>query len=181
MDAQSDRRPMRNTGTLKVTTPSDREVAMTRVFHAPHELVFEAWTKPDLLKRWLWGPDEWELAVCEIDLRIGGAFRFVWRQRDGKANEMGMGGVYRKIVPSDQLVFTEVWDEDWTGGEALVTILFAEQAGKTTMTQTVLYSSRAARDGALKTGMEHGAAVSYDRLAELLPSLRSQSLEKGAR
>ena len=94
---------------------------------------------------------------------------------------MGMGGVYRKIVPSDQLVFTEVWDEDWTGGEALVTILFAEQAGKTTMTQTVLYSSRAARDGALKTGMEHGAAVSYDRLAELLPSLRSQSLEKGAR
>jgi uncharacterized protein YndB with AHSA1/START domain len=172
---------MKNTGTLIVTTPSDREVAMTRIFHAPHELVFEAWTRPDLLKRWLWGPDEWQLAVCEIDLRIGGVFRFVWRQRDGKAKDMGMGGVYREIVPSDRLVFTEVWDEDWTGGEALATIVFAEHAGKTTMTQTVLYSSRAARDGALKTGMEHGAAVSYDRLAELLPSLRSQSLEKGAR
>jgi uncharacterized protein YndB with AHSA1/START domain len=170
---------MKNTGTLIVTTPSDREVAMTRIFHAPHELVFEAWTRPDLLKRWLWGPDEWQLAVCEIDLRIGGVFRFVWRRRDGKANDMGMGGVYREAVLPDRLVFTEVWDEDWTGGEALVTIVFAEHAGKTTMTQTVLYSSRAARDGALKTGMENGAAVSYDRLAELLPSLRSQGMEKG--
>ena len=83
---------------------------------------------------------------------------------------MGMSGVFREIAPPDRLVFTEIWDEDWTGGETLVTIVFAEHAGKPRLTQTVLYSSREARDGALKTGMEHGAAVSYDRLAELLTS-----------
>jgi uncharacterized protein YndB with AHSA1/START domain len=159
---------MRNRGTLKVTTPSDREVAMTRVFDAPRHLVFEAWTKPDLVKRWLFGPDDWRLAVCEMDLRVGGAARFLWRDGDGK--EMGMSGVFREIAPPDRLVFTEIWDEDWTGGEALNTIVLTEHAGKTTLTQTVRYSSRAARDGALKTGMEHGAAVSYDRLAELLTS-----------
>lgn len=81
-----------------------------------------------------------------------------------------MSGVFREITPPDRLVFSEIWDEDWTGGEALNTLTFTEHAGKTTLTQTVLYSSRAARDGALKTGMEHGAAVSYDRLAELLKS-----------
>jgi uncharacterized protein YndB with AHSA1/START domain len=159
---------MRNSGTLKVTTLSDREVAMTRIFDAPRHLVFEAWTKPDLVKRWLYGPEDWRLAVCEMDLRVGGALRFVWRHSDGK--EMGMSGVFREIAPPDRLVFTEIWDEDWTGGETLVTIIFAEHAGKTTLTQTVLYSSRAARDAALKTGMEHGAAASYDRLAELLTS-----------
>jgi uncharacterized protein YndB with AHSA1/START domain len=168
VDAQSGRAPMQNSGTLKVTTPSDREIAMTRVFDAPRHLVFEAWTKPDLVKRWLYGPDDWRLAVCEMDLRVGGAARFVWRHGDGK--EMGMSGVFREIAPPERLVFTEIWDEDWTGGEALNTIVFAEHSGKTTLTQTVLYSSRAARDGALKTGMEHGAAVSYDRLAELLKS-----------
>jgi uncharacterized protein YndB with AHSA1/START domain len=160
---------MENTGTLKVTTPSDREIAMPRVFDAPRRLVFEAWTKPDLLKRWVCGPEDLPLAVCEIDLRVGGALRFVWRHRDGK--DTGLSGIYREIVPSDRLVFTEVWDEDWTGGEALVTIVFAEAAGKTALTQTFLYSSRAARDAVLKTPMEDGAAVSYDRLAELLPSL----------
>jgi uncharacterized protein YndB with AHSA1/START domain len=159
---------MRNSGTLKVTTPSDREVAMTRVFDAPRHLVFEAWTKPDLVKRWLFGPDDWRLAVCEMDLQVGGAARFLWR--DGAGKEMGMSGVFREIAPPDRLVFTEIWDEDWTGGEALNTMIFTEHAGKTTLTQTVLYSSRAARDGALQTGMEHGAAVSYDRLAELLTS-----------
>jgi uncharacterized protein YndB with AHSA1/START domain len=159
---------MKNSGTLKVTTPSEREVAMTRIFEAPRHLVFEAWTKPELVKRWLYGPEDWRLAVCEMDLRVGGAARFVWRHGDGK--EMGMSGVFREIAPPDRLVFNEIWDEDWTGGEELNTIVFTEHAGRTTLTQTVLYSSREARDGALKTGMEHGAAVSYDRLAELLTS-----------
>jgi uncharacterized protein YndB with AHSA1/START domain len=99
---------------------------------------------------------------------VGGATRFVWRHGDGK--EMGMSGVFRQIAPPDRLVFTEIWDQDWTGGEALNTIAFTEHAGKTTLTQTVLYASRSARDGALQTGMERGAAVSYDRLAELLQS-----------
>jgi len=160
---------MKNTATLKVTTPTDREIVMTRVFDAPRELVFEAWTRPDLLKRWLYGPEEWPLVVCEIDLRVGGALRFVWRHCDG--SDMEMSGVYREIAPCERLVFTELWDEDWTGGEALVTMVFAEHAGKTTLTQTVLYSSRAARDAVLSTPMEQGAEQSYGRLAELLPSI----------
>jgi uncharacterized protein YndB with AHSA1/START domain len=168
VDAKNDETPMVNSGTLKVTTPSDREIQMTRVFDAPRVLVFEAWTKPGLVKRWLYGPDDWRLVVCEMDLQVGGATRFVWRQRDGKEKDMGMSGVFREIAPPERLVFTENWDEDWTGGEVLNTLTFTEHDGRTTMTQTVLYSSRAARDGALKTGMEHGAAVSYDRLAELL-------------
>jgi uncharacterized protein YndB with AHSA1/START domain len=159
---------MRNSGTLKVTTPSDREVAMTRVFDAPRRLVFEAWTKPALMKRWLYGPDDWELAVCDVDLKVGGKIRFVWRERGEKGKDMGMTAICREIVAPERLVFTEVWDEDWTGGETLVTMTFVEDAGKTTFTQTVLYSSAAARDAALKTGMEHGAARSYDRLAEVL-------------
>jgi uncharacterized protein YndB with AHSA1/START domain len=165
---------MKNTGTLKLTTPTDREIAMTRVFNAPRELAFEAWTQPRLLKRRLYGPEEYPLAVCEIDRRVGGALRFVWRHRNGKDAGMGMSGVYREISPSARLVFTEVWDKDWTGGEALVTIVFGEHAGKTTLTQMVLYSSRAARDAFLKTDMEHGAAQGYGRLAQLLASRKKE-------
>jgi uncharacterized protein YndB with AHSA1/START domain len=170
VEAKSGRAPIKkNSGTLKVTTPSDREVAMTRVFDAPRRLVFKAWTTPELMYRWFYGPEGWRLAVCEFDLRVGGKVRFEWRDREGKG--MGLSGVCREVVAPERLAFTEVWDDDWTGGETLVTIVFTEDAGKTTMTQTVRYSSQAARDGALKTGMEHGAAMSYDRLAELLPSL----------
>ena len=147
----------------------DREVAMTRGFDAPRRLVFKAWTTPELMKRWLYGPEEWRLAACEFDRKVGGAVRFEWRNPEGES--MALSGVCREVVAPERLVFTEVWDEDWTGGETLVTMVFTEDAGKTTVTQTVLYSSQAARDGALKTGMEHGAAMSYDRLAELLPSL----------
>jgi uncharacterized protein YndB with AHSA1/START domain len=169
VDAKSANPSMVSTETVKLTTPSDREVAMTRVFAAPRALLFKAWTKPELLKRWLCGPDEWPLAVCEIDLKVGGALRFEWRHRDG--SKMGMSGVYREIAPSDRLAFTEVWDDNWTGGETLVTMTFIEQAGRTTVTQTVLYSSPAARDAVLKTRMQEGMNQSYDRLAKLLPSL----------
>jgi uncharacterized protein YndB with AHSA1/START domain len=156
------------TSTLKVTARGDREIVMTRAFDAPRQLVFEAWTTPDLLKRWLYGPEEWPLEICEIDLRVGGSLRFVWRHRDGK--DMGMSGIYREIAPPERLVWTEVFDEDWTGGEALVTTIFTEQAGETTMTQTLLYSSRAARDAVLKSPMEQDYAQGCDRLAELLAS-----------
>ncbi len=166
------------TDTLKVTTPTDREIVMTRVFDAPRRLVFDAFTKPELVRQWLLGPPGWSMPVCEIDLPVGGAYRYVWRNADG--NEMGMSGVYREIAPPERLVFTEVWDEDWTGGEAQVTMGFAEQAGKTTLTQTILYSSRAARDAVLKTPMEQGAAMSYDRLEQMLLSLRAPAMEKGA-
>jgi uncharacterized protein YndB with AHSA1/START domain len=168
---------MKNTGNLKVTTPTDREIAMTRVFDAPRRLVFDAWTKPELLRHWLYGPPDWSLAVCEIDLTVGGALRFVWRGPDG--TEMGMSAVYREIVPPERIVQTELFDEDWTGGETLVTIALSEQDGKTTVTMTVLYSSREARDAALKSGMEHGMAAGYDRLEELLPSIAGSHFSSG--
>jgi uncharacterized protein YndB with AHSA1/START domain len=170
VDATSERAPIKkNGGTLKVATPSDREVAVTRVFDAPRRLVFKAWTSPELMKRWMYGPEEWRLAVCEFDVRVGGIVRFEWRNHEGKS--MGLGGVCREVLAPERLAFTEVWDDHWTGGETLVTIVFTEDAGKTTMTQTILYSSQAARDDARKTGMERGMAMSYDRLAELLTSM----------
>src|SRR5688572_32262001 len=103
---------------LNVSTPADREVLITRVFNAPRRLVYDAWTKPELLKRWLHGLDNWTLAVCDMDVRPGGAIRWVWRDPDGK--EMGLRGVYREVVPPERLVHTELFDEDWTGGETLV-------------------------------------------------------------
>jgi uncharacterized protein YndB with AHSA1/START domain len=157
---------MRNTGNLKVASVGDREVVMTRVFDAPRHLVYEAWTKPELLKRWLHGPPDWSLAVCDMDLRPGGRLRWVWRGPDGQ--EMGLSGVYTEVVPPERIVHTELFDEDWTGGETLVTLTLTERDGKTTTTLTVLYSSTAARDAALKTGMEHGVAAGYDRLEEIL-------------
>lgn len=154
---------------LEVTTPTDREVVMTRTFDAPRRLVWEAWTRPELLKKWLHGWDDWTLAVCEMDLRPGGAFRWVWRGPDG--TEMGLRGVYREIVPPERLVHTEIFDEDWTGGETLLTLVLTERAGRTTVAMTVLYSSREARDGALKTGMQEGMEVGYQRLEKLLASM----------
>jgi uncharacterized protein YndB with AHSA1/START domain len=161
---------MTNPGTLQVTLPSDREIAMTRVFNAPRRQVFDAYTKPELVRQWLLGPPGWSMPVCEIDLRVGGAYRYVWRQ-DSDGTEMGMGGVFREIVTQVRIVCTEMFDKAWYPGEALGTLVFSEHSGKTTITQTMLYQSREARDAVLKSGMEKGVAMSYDRLAELLPSL----------
>jgi len=170
---------MMNTGTLKVTTPTDREIAMTRVFDAPRSLVFDALTRPELLRRWFFGPPGWSLPVCEIDLKVGGAYRFVWRGPDG--TEMGMRGVYREIVPPERLVGTEQFDDPWYPGEAVGTHVLVEQGGKTTLTLTVRYQSREARDAVLKTPMEQGVAAGYDRLAEVLAALLAQGMEKAAR
>ena len=172
MDAKS-AKPSIDSARLKVTTPSDREIAMARTFNAPRELVFKAWTTPDLLKRWLYGPEDWRLMDCEIDLKVGGAIRWVWRHQDGESMELR--GVYREIIPPDKLVFTEIFDDNWTGGETLVTITFVESGGKTTVTQSILYVSKAARDGALKSGMEEGMAVGYDRLEKLLIQSNGQA------
>ena len=154
------------TNPLKFAAQGEREIVVTRDYDAPRQAIFEAWTRPELLKRWLYGPDEWRLAVCEIDLRVGGAARFVWRHADGR--EMRMSAVYREIAPPERIVFTEIWDEDWTGGEVLVTLELAQQAGTTVLRQTMLYSSRAARDAGLATDLEQGMRMSYDRLAKLL-------------
>jgi uncharacterized protein YndB with AHSA1/START domain len=159
---------MKNTGNLKITTPSDREIAMTRVFDAPRRLIYDAWTKPELLKRWLGVFGGWEFAVCEIDLKVGGAYRYVWRGPDGA--EMGMRGVYREIVPAERIVCTEVFDVPWYEGEAVDTLVFVEKGGKTTATTTVLYVSKAVRDAVLKSPMEHGVAAGYDQLEKILAS-----------
>jgi uncharacterized protein YndB with AHSA1/START domain len=159
---------MTNTETLQVTTPSEREIVMTRVFDAPRSLVFDAWTKPELLERWLGVRNGWSFAVCEVDLRVGGAYRFVWRGPDGA--EMGMGGVYREIVAPERLVSTEKFDEPWYPGEALDTIVLVETDGKTTATTTVLYESQEIRDAVLESGMTRGVGESYDVLDELLES-----------
>jgi uncharacterized protein YndB with AHSA1/START domain len=154
---------MKNTGTLKVTMPTDREIVLTRVFDAPRHLVWDAFTKPELLRRWF-GPHGWALVVCEVNLRVGGGFRFVLRGPDGR--EMGMRGVYREIVPPERSVHMESFDD--YPGESQVTTVFVERGGQTTLTATVLYPSKDVRDIVLQTGMEHGAAESYDKLAELL-------------
>jgi uncharacterized protein YndB with AHSA1/START domain len=157
---------VRNVGKLQVSTPSEREIAMTREFDAPRTLVFDAWTKPELLQRWLGVRGGWTFPVCEVDLRVGGAYRFVWRGPTGA--EMGMGGVYREIVRPERIVATEKFDDPWYEGEALDTTTFVEQGGKTTATTTVRYASREIRDAVLQSPMERGVAESYDKLAELL-------------
>ena len=169
---------MTNLETLKLTTKDDREIVMTRDFNAPRRLVFDAFTKPELVKRWLLGPPGWSMPVCEIDLKVGGVYRYVWR-RDSDGSEMGMGGVYREIVLQERIVSTEVFDKAWYPGEAVGTLVLSERGGKTTVTQTVLYQSREARDGILKSGMESGVAASYDRLAQLLASPGTAGMEKG--
>ncbi|HWX56141.1 MAG TPA: SRPBCC family protein [Verrucomicrobiae bacterium] len=159
---------MKNTGTLKLTTPTDREIALTRVFAAPRRLVFDALTKPELVKQWLLGPPGWSMPVCEINLRVGGGYRYLWRGPDGK--EMGMRGVYREIVPPERIVQTEVFDDPWYPGEAVGTAVLVEQNGRTTLTTTILYESQAIRDMVLNSRMEQGVAASYDRLEELVES-----------
>jgi uncharacterized protein YndB with AHSA1/START domain len=158
---------MNNPGNLKLTTRGDREIAITRAFDAPRKLVFDAFTKPELVKQWLLGPDGWSMPVCEIDLKVGGKYRYVWR-RDKDGTEMGMGGVYREIVTPERIVATEKFDQSWYPGEAVGTFILTEQGGKTTLTETILYESREARDGVLKSGMEKGVVASYDRLEKLL-------------
>ena len=154
---------------LIVTTPTEREIVMTRVFDAPRRLVFEAWTDPKQLPQWLLGPEGWTMPVCEIDLRPGGAWRFVWRKSGGKNEEMEMRGLYREVVPPERVVHTESWGPGWP--ETINTLTFTEKEGRTTASLSVLYPSKEARDTALKTGMEDGVAMSFDRLDELLRTM----------
>jgi uncharacterized protein YndB with AHSA1/START domain len=160
---------MTRSGTLQVTTPDDRNIAMTRVFDAPRALVFDAFTKPGLIRRWLLGPSGWSMPVCEVDLKVGGAFRYVWRN-DADGSEMGMRGVYREITPPERIVHEESFDQAWYPGAALVTTTLTERSGRTTMVVNIQYDSREARDVVLRSPMEQGAEQSYDRLASVLAS-----------
>jgi len=152
---------------LKITPSGDRDLVMTRVFDAPRRLVYDAHTKPELVRQWLLGPAGWTMPVCEMDVRVGGTYRWVWKsERDGTT--MGMGGVYREVVAPERLVATERFDEAWYPGEALTTLVLVEKGGRTTLTQTMRYESREAREAVVKSGMEKGVAASYDRLEDVL-------------
>jgi uncharacterized protein YndB with AHSA1/START domain len=154
---------------MMLTLPSDREIVLTRVFNAPRRLLFEAWTNPEHVKQW-YGCSIMTLPICEIDLRVGGAYRYVMRDPGGVNHTMQ--GVYREITPPARLVYTERYvTEGFTSNDALVTVLFAEHDGMTTLTSTILHQSKADRDGHIATGMEAGAAETLDRLAALVAQM----------
>jgi uncharacterized protein YndB with AHSA1/START domain len=153
-------------GETTFTTVSDRELVISRVFDAPRELVFDALTNPAHVPSW-YGLREWTMPVCEIDLRTGGAWRYVLRGPDG--TEMGMRGVYREVSPPERIVSTESFDD--YPGESLNTLVLTEEDGRTTMTVNVRYDSKETRDATIASGMMGGAAVTFDRLAEHLETL----------
>jgi uncharacterized protein YndB with AHSA1/START domain len=159
---------MEEIGALTIAPSGDRELVMTRVFDAPRDLVWEAWTRPELLQRWLGVRGGWTLPVCEMDIRVGGKYRWVWRGADGQ--EMGVSGEFREVVPPERIVATEQFDEAWYEGEGLVTTEFAEHDGRTTATITLTYVSQEVRDMVIDSPMKGGVAESYDALAEVLAS-----------
>jgi len=153
-------------GSATVTTPSDREILITRTFDAPAARVFDAWTTPDQVRQW-WGSEDAPLVVCDIDLQVGGNWRYVIRGADG--TEFAWHGTYREIDRPGRLVSTEVF-EGFPDAEAVNTATLTEEDGTTTLTVTVLHSSKENRDGHLNSGMEAGMQVVLDRLEDLVRS-----------
>jgi uncharacterized protein YndB with AHSA1/START domain len=153
---------------VDVTTPSEREITVVRTFDAPRELIWDCHTKPELLKRWMLGPPGWSMPVCEIDLRVGGAYRYRWRS-DADGTEFGSSGVHREIVPFERIVTTE--HMEGFDGEAVNTLTFAEAGGRTLVSTNMLFATKAARDDALQSGMSDGMAMGFDRLDDLLAEL----------
>ena len=147
--------------TVEVTTPSDREIRVTRTFDAPARLIFDYHTKAEYVQKWLLGPPGWSMPVCDIDLRVGGRYHYVWRNDDDGA-EFGARGEYREIAAPERLVHSE--SMDGAEGEALCTVTFVESGARTTLSTTMLFASKDARDEALQSGMTDGMSVSYERL-----------------
>jgi uncharacterized protein YndB with AHSA1/START domain len=163
---------------LVIQTPSDRTIVMTRTFNAPRRLVFDAWTKPELLKRWFGTPPGWSMPICEVDLRPGGTYRYV--MHGPKGEEVVLRGEYREVVPPERLVTTEVFagfsEVGYRPEDATVsTMVLTERDGRTTWTATVVYPSKEVRDGALQTPMESGMNASFEKLEDLLKTLASRS------
>lgn len=152
---------------------AERELGVTRVFDAPRRLVFDAFTKPDMIKNWMLGPEGWSMPVCEMDLRAGGAYRWVW-QRGAEGTRMSVSGVFREVAAPERLVHTEQFDPPWYPGVAEITTRFAEQGDKTAVTLSIVYPSQETRDNAMKSGMESGMAQSYDRLERMLTADATQ-------
>lgn len=161
---------MKLSDTFKVTTPGEVEIVMARDFDAPPDMIFDALTKPELVRRWLLGPDGWIMPVCEIDLKVGGAWRYVWRNEEN-GREFSMHGEYREIDRPARIVHTEFFGE----GESLVTSSITAIGETTTLTMTMRFASRAERDAAVETGMAGGVAVSYNRLEETLAATASRN------
>jgi uncharacterized protein YndB with AHSA1/START domain len=157
-----------STGVTSYTTPSDREVLLTRVVSAPRRLVFAAWTEPRHLQRWLTGPEGWTMPVCEIDLRPGGRWRYVYRKASGK--EMTLTGSVLEVAPPERLVTTESWGPEWP--ETVNTLVLTESEGRTTIALTITYVSKEARDAALATGAMDGMNRAFELLDELLDEER---------
>ena len=158
-------------GSAVVTLPTDTQLKVVREFDAPARLVFRAYTEPELVKRW-WHANRGTVTTAEIDLRVGGKWRFHMRKDDG--DQMGLYGEYREIGPPQRLVNTELFEDPYfeeMGAGTINTMILAEEAGTTTMKVTSLYKSKEARDTALATGMESGASESLDRLDDLLKTL----------
>jgi uncharacterized protein YndB with AHSA1/START domain len=162
-----------NSSTFKVTTPSDREIRITRLFDAPRNLVFEAMSKPEHITQW-WGRlgEGYSVPVCEVDLRVGGKWRFV--NRTPKGDMVTFYGEYREIAAPERIVFTEIF-EQYPDAVSVVTSVLTEESGKTRLTATVEYPSLEVRDIVLASGMERGAGISYDRLDEVASRLNAQS------
>lgn len=160
----------KETGKLKLAANGDREIVMTREFKAARKLVYAAYTNPDLIKRWLAGPEGWTMTVCTIDLQVGGSYRYEWKKATtGEA--MGMGGVYKEIVQDERVVATEKFDMSWYPGGAVVTTSLREDGGVTTVETRVLYDSKEARETVLGSPMDTGVEASYTRLEALLGTM----------
>jgi uncharacterized protein YndB with AHSA1/START domain len=156
----------------QVTLPSDREVKVTRSFKAARPLVYRAYTEPALVQRWLLGPPGWSMPVCEMDVRVGGRYKWRWRS-DKDASEFGFVGTFREVQPPLRLVHSEAYDpgsldEAFPRNEALVTVTFSEDDGFTTVTTLIDFGSKEARDAAVATGMTDGMEQSYQLLDGLL-------------
>jgi uncharacterized protein YndB with AHSA1/START domain len=156
-----------NSGTAVVTLPSDTQILITREFAAPKHLVYKAWTTPELIKRW-WSANRGEVTLVEVDLRVGGKWRYVMIADGGF--EVGFHGEYREIVPNERLVSTEVF-EGMPEGEAVDTLTLTEKAGRTTLTILVQHQNKAHRDAHIESGMEAGMQDAFDLLEEVAVSL----------
>lgn len=167
---------MLNRRGFQVKAQGEREIVGTREFNAPSEMVWDAWTKPELLRRWLLGPDGWVMKVCEVDLRVGGAYRYVWH-KEKTDYTMGVGGVFLEVEKPRRLMNNEKFDEAWYPGGMVGTLEFVEKGGKTLMYQTLRYDTREARDMVLKSPMEEGLVAGYNRLDDVLASLITSNKE----
>ena len=156
---------------VEVTLPSDREVTVVRVFDAPAQMVWDAHTKPELMKRWLLGPPGWTMPVCEVDFRVGGKYRYEWLNT-ASGVRMGTGGTFVEIVAPGRIVTTELFDGGIMGPESINTTTLVESAGRTTMTMLMRFASKDIRDKVLATGMTRGMSQSFDLLDTLLASTR---------